>query len=190
MGVFLPARHAARLCHGRILLLEAVAQSLRALHVLVYASHDAALFARGERLALEAVDAVLEAVLDEIRVHLGRVSPIRERRFGVHTFINSFICFFSMRVCNSRCSVAVSLDAVSLRSGVCGCGLRIHVVGWNMCKNQTILEKPSSVRTGNMTLVVGSWVLKELPARISEASLDYLAVRPRTFLTTPRQHPP
>jgi hypothetical protein len=107
--IALPARHAALLCHGRVLLLKAVAQSLRALHVLVYASHDTALFARGERLALEAVDAVVEAVLDEIRVHLGRVSVVRERLSGVRTFINSFICFFSMRVCNSRCSVAVSL---------------------------------------------------------------------------------
>jgi hypothetical protein len=37
------------------------------------------------------------------------VSVVRERLSGVRTFINSFICFFSMRVCNSRCSVAVSL---------------------------------------------------------------------------------
>jgi hypothetical protein len=38
--------------------------------VLVDTSHDAALFARGERLALEAGDTVIEALLDEVRVHL------------------------------------------------------------------------------------------------------------------------
>ena len=38
--------------------------------MLVYASHDAALFARGEGLALEAVDAAVEALLDEVGVHL------------------------------------------------------------------------------------------------------------------------
>jgi hypothetical protein len=60
------------LCHGSVLFLEPVSQSLRPLHVLVHASHDAALFARGERLALETVDAVVEAVLDEVGVHLMR----------------------------------------------------------------------------------------------------------------------
>jgi hypothetical protein len=38
--------------------------------VLVYASHDAALFARGKGFALEAVDAAVEALLDEVGVHL------------------------------------------------------------------------------------------------------------------------
>lgn len=41
--------------------------------MLVDASHDAALFARGERLALEAVDAVVKAILDEVGVHLAAV---------------------------------------------------------------------------------------------------------------------
>jgi hypothetical protein len=44
--------------------------------MLVYASHNAALFARGEGLALEAVNAVVEALLDEVRVHLGNVSAV------------------------------------------------------------------------------------------------------------------
>jgi hypothetical protein len=44
--------------------------------VLVYASHNAALFARGEGLALEAVDAGIEALLDEVRVHLGDISAL------------------------------------------------------------------------------------------------------------------
>jgi hypothetical protein len=87
--------------------------------VLVYASHNAALFARGERLALEAVDAVVEALLDEVRVHLGDMSAALSLKLVAtgqewpvqrcHTFMNSFICFFSMRVCSSRCSEAVSL---------------------------------------------------------------------------------
>ena len=38
--------------------------------MLVDAAHDAALFARCEGLALEAVDAVVEALLDEVGVHL------------------------------------------------------------------------------------------------------------------------
>lgn len=38
--------------------------------MLVYASHYAALFARGERLALETIDAVVETPLDEVGVHL------------------------------------------------------------------------------------------------------------------------
>jgi hypothetical protein len=69
VAIFLPAGQAT-LRHGRILFLEAVAQSLGSLHVLVYATHDAALFARGERLALEAVDAGVEALLDKVGVHL------------------------------------------------------------------------------------------------------------------------
>jgi hypothetical protein len=87
--------------------------------VLVDASHDAALFARGERLALEAVDAVVEALLDEIGVHLRMCQRyyhcdwplviVVASRWRFRTFINSFICFFSMRPCSSRCSLAVSL---------------------------------------------------------------------------------
>lgn len=38
--------------------------------MLVHASHDTALFTRSKRLALEAIDAVIEALLNEIRVHL------------------------------------------------------------------------------------------------------------------------
>ena len=66
----LPSRKAARLCHSSVRLLESVTQSLGTLHVLVHASHNAALFAGGEGLALEAIDAGVEALLDEVRVHL------------------------------------------------------------------------------------------------------------------------
>lgn len=62
----LPARHAALLCHGSILLLKPISKALGALHVLVYASHDAAFFARGKRLALEAVDAGIETGLHKV----------------------------------------------------------------------------------------------------------------------------
>ena len=58
------------MCHGSVLLLEPVTQPLGRLHVLVHASHDAALLSRGKGLALEAVDAVVETPLDEIGVHL------------------------------------------------------------------------------------------------------------------------
>lgn len=91
--------------------------------MLVDASHDAAFFSRGKRLALEAVDAVVETPLDEVGIHLApehqRVAsfwagdPWRIRRSlrteGVLTFMNSFICFFSMRFCSSRCSDCVRL---------------------------------------------------------------------------------
>jgi hypothetical protein len=70
LAISLPAGHATLLRHGGVLFLEAVAQSLGSLHVLVDASHDAALLARGERLALEAVDARVEALLDQVGVHL------------------------------------------------------------------------------------------------------------------------
>lgn len=65
------------LCHGSVLLLEPVTKALRALHVLVNASHHAALFARREGLALEAVDAGVEALLDEVGVHLSPSVGIR-----------------------------------------------------------------------------------------------------------------
>ena len=113
-GMVLPAWHAALLCHSCVLFLESVAQSLRALHVLVYASHNTALLARSERLAFEAVDTVIKALLDKIRVHLRTVSGViryvaNDFDWVASTFINSFICFFSMRFCSSRCSLAVSL---------------------------------------------------------------------------------
>lgn len=44
--------------------------------MLVDASHDATFFAGGEGLALEAVDAVVEALLDEVGVHLGEGSAL------------------------------------------------------------------------------------------------------------------
>lgn len=42
--------------------------------MLINAFHDAAFFPRGERLALEAVDAVVETLLHEVRVHLKTTS--------------------------------------------------------------------------------------------------------------------
>lgn len=66
----LSAWQLAGLGHGGVLLLEAVAESLLALEVLIDATHNAALLSRGERLACEVVDAVIEAALDEVGVHL------------------------------------------------------------------------------------------------------------------------
>lgn len=45
--------------------------------MLVDATHDAGLFAGCEGLALEAVDAVVEALLDEVGVHLHALSANR-----------------------------------------------------------------------------------------------------------------
>jgi hypothetical protein len=71
----------SRLRHGGILFLEPVSQPLRALHLLVDASHDAALFAGAEGLALEAVDTVVETPLNEVGVHLTpAVSIISEKK--------------------------------------------------------------------------------------------------------------
>jgi len=95
--------------------------------VLVDASHNAALFARGERLALEAVDAVVEALLDEVGVHLDwSVLLSCSIESGWRTFMNSFICFFSMRDCSSRCSDAVSLHAISYCDTNWGKYIRLH----------------------------------------------------------------
>jgi len=66
----LPARHGARLCHRSVLLLEPLAESLGALKELVDAAHDAALLLGEERLGGEVGDAVGEAALDEVGVHL------------------------------------------------------------------------------------------------------------------------
>lgn len=66
----LSPRKATGLRHGSVLLLEPVAQPLRSLHVLIDAAHHAALFPRSERFALEAVDAAVETLLDEVGVHL------------------------------------------------------------------------------------------------------------------------
>ena len=85
----------ATLCHSSILLLESVSEALRAFHVLVDTTHDAAFFARGERLALEAVDARVEALLDEVGVHLQPLVYFPQRRLhqpqGLATYIHEFL---------------------------------------------------------------------------------------------------
>lgn len=67
---YLSAGKAALLCHGSVLLLEALAESLRALEELVDAAHDAALLLGEKGLGGEVGDAVGEAALDEVGVHL------------------------------------------------------------------------------------------------------------------------
>ena len=48
--------------------------------------------------------------------HSRQLRRIQTRRSGhVRTFMNSFICFFSMRFWSSRCSFCVSLHAVSVQ---------------------------------------------------------------------------
>jgi hypothetical protein len=72
----LSAREAALLCHGGVLLLETLAESLGALEELVDAAHDAALLLGEKRLGGEVGDAVGEAALDEVRVHLNQAKKI------------------------------------------------------------------------------------------------------------------
>lgn len=52
-----------------------------------------------------------------------------------HTFMNSFICFFSMRFWSSRCSFCVSLHVVSFQKVVAIGGERIliHDVRLGVC---------------------------------------------------------
>jgi hypothetical protein len=117
----LPARHSTRLCHRSVLLLEPLAESLGALEELVDAAHDAALLLGEQRLGSEVGDAVGEAALDEVGVHLrpGRqdvsccstllMVSFRSMDILGRTFMKSFICLRSMRPCSSRCSAAFSL---------------------------------------------------------------------------------
>merc|ERR1712113_408087 len=70
---YLSAGQAALLCHGSVLLLETLAKSLRALEELVDAAHNAALLLGEERLGGEVGDAVGEAALDEVGVHVHEV---------------------------------------------------------------------------------------------------------------------
>lgn len=56
--------------HSSILLLEPLVQALGALEVLVDAAHDALLFTVDQGLGGEIVDAVIEAALDHLGVHL------------------------------------------------------------------------------------------------------------------------
>lgn len=67
-----PVQHRAGLCHSSILLLESFAQSLRALEELVNTSHYTALLLGKQRFGREVIDAIVEAALDEVRVHLCR----------------------------------------------------------------------------------------------------------------------
>lgn len=70
----LPSRHLPLLHHRRVLLLEPLVQPARALQRLVHAAHHTALLARHQRFGREVVDAVVEAALDQLGVHLLRVS--------------------------------------------------------------------------------------------------------------------
>lgn len=76
----LPAGEGAALGHGSVLLLEAVSEPLGALEDLVDAPHDAALLARAQRLGGEVGDAVVEAALDQVRVHLRKRQLARADR--------------------------------------------------------------------------------------------------------------
>jgi hypothetical protein len=58
------------LCHLCILLLESLAEALRAFEEFVHAAHNAALFLALQALRAEIVYAVVEASLDQVGVHL------------------------------------------------------------------------------------------------------------------------
>jgi len=72
----LPAGESTRLCHRSVLLLEPLAEPLGALEELVDAAHDAALLLGEQRLGSEVGDAVGEAALDKVGVHLWRISAL------------------------------------------------------------------------------------------------------------------
>jgi len=71
------AAQLAALHHGGVLLLESLVQALGALQVLVDAAHDALLFAVDQGLGGEIVDAVIEAALDHLGVHLQKALEVR-----------------------------------------------------------------------------------------------------------------
>jgi hypothetical protein len=62
--------HLTTLHHGSVLLLESFVQAGGALEVLVDTAHDAGLLTVNEGLGGEVVDAVIEAALDHLGVHL------------------------------------------------------------------------------------------------------------------------
>lgn len=121
--------YGASLRHGGILLLESLLEAGGGLEVLVNAAHDAGLFAVDERLGGEVIDAVVEAALDHLGVHLerdnvrsgsrwieGRIELDSLPGWEEHTVINSLSCFRSIRAENSRCSDALSLHDVRRQS--------------------------------------------------------------------------
>ena len=62
---YLPRRH-----HGSVLLLESLRYSLASLGALLHTSHDTGLFPRVEGLGRKIGDAVVEALLNHLRVYL------------------------------------------------------------------------------------------------------------------------
>lgn len=69
-----PNPHVPLLRHLRILLLKALAQALGALEELVDAAHHAPLFPAQQALGGEVADAIVEAALHEVGVHLRMMS--------------------------------------------------------------------------------------------------------------------
>lgn len=69
-----PNPHVPLLRHLRILLLKALAQALGALEELVDAAHHAPLFPAQQALGGEVADAIVEAALHEVGVHLRVIS--------------------------------------------------------------------------------------------------------------------
>ena len=67
--LILPTRQLTSL-HGSILLLKPGSKPLRAFHVFVDASHHAVLLSADKRLGSEVINAVVEAPLHEIGIHL------------------------------------------------------------------------------------------------------------------------
>jgi hypothetical protein len=66
----LSSGHLARLHHGSILFLEAVAYPFGALHLLLDASNDTAFLARAKSLGAEIANAIIETTLDELLILL------------------------------------------------------------------------------------------------------------------------
>lgn len=87
--LYLSAGKAALLCHGSVLLLEALAESLRALEEFVDAAHDATLLLGEKGLGGEVGDAVGEAALDEVGVHLQFMLALIENTQGCSRFHHS-----------------------------------------------------------------------------------------------------
>ena len=113
--------------HLCLLLSESLTDSLRASHKLGDAARDTSGLAGDQGLGGEVIDAGVEAAVDETGEHLrycqwlilgwDKVSGAEIR--GMHTPMNSFICFCCMRCSNWRCSLALSPSLNICRQHLC-----------------------------------------------------------------------
>ena len=113
--------------HLCLLFSESLADSLGSSHELGDAAGDTSGFAGDQGLGGKVVDAGVEAAVDETGEHLrccqwlipGWRGLSGTKGRGMHTPMNSFICFCCMRCSNWRCSLALSPSLNICRQHLC-----------------------------------------------------------------------